>query len=184
MLSEIPQGSHQVASIWWTFTNLEDIEVSPYYWALDAGIVSWQAWQAPDGSFYTLELVALAWHTFAGALSPVASVPEPTNGVGPEVQAAFIHFTGTFTPGSKPTHGYIGNFNLGGTKADVLLAPNPQAGTGPYDAILDSYVNYPDSVFLQGVFSESYFYVPLAQEFCLTYDYVTGAEAYTGDIVT
>jgi hypothetical protein len=183
-VSQIPKGSHQILSIWWTFTNLEDIEISPYYWALDAGVVSLQVWQAPDGSFWALESVALIWQTYAGALSPVAGVAEPHGGAGPEVQAGFSHSTGLFTPGSMPTHGYLGNVNLGGTKADILAAPGPQSGTDDFDPFSAAYFNNGTGVVIQYNLAWSYFYFPTSQEFCGTYDGITGAFSYVGDIVT
>jgi hypothetical protein len=129
--------------------------------------------------------VALIWHTYAGALSPVAGVPEPRNGYGPEVQAGFIHFTGTFTPGSLPTRGSLRNINLGGTKADILLAPHPQKGTGGYDPFVVSYFdNFVGFGPIQGIPAADYFYLPSAEEFCGTFGLFTGTVAYAGDIVT
>jgi len=185
MTSVIPQGSAQLLSVWWTFTNLEDLEISPYYWALDSGVVFEQAWQAPDGSIYLLQVVGLLWHTYAGALSPVAGVPEPKNGIGPEVQAGFLHFTATFTPGLMPIQGSLGNINLGGTKADILLAPGPQVGTGGYDPFTSLYFDgFADFAPTQFVLAESYFYPPAGQEFCATFDILAGSVSYVGDIVT
>jgi len=184
-VSEIPKGSQQIFSVWWTFTNLEDLEVSGYYWALDSGIITSQAWQAPDGSFYALESVGLLWQTYAGALSPVAGTPEPKNGLGPEVQAEFYHITATLTLGSMSTHGYLGNINLGGSKADILKAPGPQVGTGSYDPFTQLYFNnYAGFADIQDQLSWAYFYLPNGQEYCGTLNFITFALAWAGDIVT
>jgi hypothetical protein len=181
-VSELTKGRPLILSVWWSVTNLEDIEISPYYWALDSGVVVLQAWQAPDGSFYAWYPILLHWQTYKGALSPVAGVPEPRGGSGWDVQAEYIHFTGTFHPGSMPVHGYLGNVNTGGTKADILNAPGPQTGSPVY---LDPF----SAVYFTGVvdvhpLAWSYVYAPTAQEFCGTYDYISGALSYTGDIVT
>jgi hypothetical protein len=187
MLSEIPKGSPHILSVWWTFSNLEDLEIDPYYWALDNGSVSLQAWQAPDGSFYVLEAVGLLWQTYAGALSPAAGVVEPQNGLGPEVQASFLHFTGTFTPGSMPTRGSLGTIDLGGTRADILKAPGPQTGgtSESYDPFFPVYFNgLANFVPTQGTLAEIYLYFPTGQVFCGTFGLFTGTVSYAGDIVT
>lgn len=116
--------------------NDEDAGPGSWYWALDnykKSIFIWQSDTTPT-DFCTLVQYSGKWHTFAGALTPgnPANSPttvEPHDGGGKESAAYVATFAsnGPFNPNNVATTGNLGNFNFGGTKADILLGT---AGTG------------------------------------------------------
>ena len=132
-----PKGTPKpvmVLNIWWTIQNDEDSGLSGY-WALDHDTTTLQVWQMPDGSFYALK-------KYTGVFSAPQTVIGPGTAAAALSQSAFgtiqggymATFSGTFTPGSQPTSGYIGTKNYGGTITDVLTAANHGDST-PYDWI-------------------------------------------------
>lgn len=113
----VPAGSQQVLNVVYKVTNDEDSGFFGY-WALDNYTKHVQVWQTPDQSFYAVVRYDGKWQTFAGALSPENGKTEGSNATG-TMQGGY---TATFTADSCiPTHGNIGSYDLGGTKADILL---------------------------------------------------------------
>ena len=94
------------------------------YWALDTYQKSIYVWQmpptGPGTTFCALVQYSGDWQTFAGALSPENGVTQPNDGNGP-MSGGYVSgtFTGIYHP-TKPTSGFIGSFDYGGTKADIL----------------------------------------------------------------
>jgi len=124
-------------------TNDED-SGNHAYWALDnyqKSLIVWQSLAiagppAPEGSFMFCALAQYdgSWQTFSGALSPETGVVEPNDGTGPFSGGYVATFTAIpKTTPDKPTSGYIGSFDYGGTKADILAPPGTQTGGTPID---------------------------------------------------
>jgi hypothetical protein len=116
-----PPGSHLVMDATEVYTNVED-SGNFCYWALDDAIPRIQVWHVPDGSFYAILRPRGIWTTFAGVPSPNcdgSGLPtEQAQGSG----TYWGWFTVAFTASSyTPKFGYLGTFNCGGTKADILL---------------------------------------------------------------
>ena len=128
----VPAGSKLVMNISMKVTNDEDSGLAGY-WALDNFNKTVKVWQTPDGSFYALAMYEGTWQTFAGALSPQSGTVEPKDGCG-TVEGGYV---ATFTATAFTQHfGYIGKFDFGGTKADILLGTYEAGQTGsttPYD---------------------------------------------------
>jgi len=118
--SGVPIGSVLILNIIYKVTNDED-SGNVGYWALDNYNKQVQVWQVPDGSFYAVARYEGKWQTFEGALSPGLGEPQSSDASGTFEGGYTATFTGTFTPGSQEIRGNIGTFDLGGTKADVLL---------------------------------------------------------------
>jgi hypothetical protein len=95
------------------------------YWALDNYQKQIAVWENPTittPTFCALVTYTGTWKTFAGALSPQNGVPELRGGSGDMNGGYVATFTATLMPTpTKPVSGFIGAFNLGGTKADILL---------------------------------------------------------------
>ncbi|MCI4366092.1 MAG: hypothetical protein L3K10_08600 [Thermoplasmata archaeon] len=186
-VTTIPQGSHMILSVWWTFNHLEDGEFFGYF-ALDAGLFSFTGWQAPDGSFYGLEVQLALYQTYQGVPSAVAGIPEPTNGVGPFIQVNFFHITGLFTPGSMSTRGYIGSVNAGGSKLDVLNGTyaNQVGNSRGIDLSFPYFNGYTGAnyVDLHDDLAWDYHYFPNGAEYCGYSNLLTGQLTVAGDIVT
>jgi hypothetical protein len=186
-VSSVPTGSHTILSVWWAFNHYEDGEFFGYF-ALDSGLYSITAWQAPDGSFYALELYGGGYQTYQGVPSPVAGTPEPRTGFGPWIQADFFHITGTFTPGSMVTHGYIGVVNAGGSKTDVLNGTyaNQNGNARGIDLSFGYFNNYTGANFadLHDDLSWDYLYLPNGAEYCGYDNEITSQLSVAGDIVT
>jgi len=96
------------------------------YWALDSyqkTMVVWEDSGASPNTFCALVQYSGEWHTFRGALSPENGVGEPNDGGGNLNGGYVATFTATFLAGgsSKPLTGFVGNFNFGGSQADILL---------------------------------------------------------------
>ncbi len=116
----VPAGSQLILDISYMWVHMEFFG-SVGYWDLERDFISEQWWQAADGSFYGHFYDLGSWQTFKGALSPVNGVVQPRDGAGLEVFAYYAHIRGTFAPGAMPTSGFLGVFDAGGTRADVLL---------------------------------------------------------------
>ncbi|MEI6727165.1 MAG: hypothetical protein WCN81_13195 [Actinomycetes bacterium] len=100
------------------------------YWALRDFTRHVQVWRMPDGSFSWESRFEGRWTTFAGALSPGAGVPQAANGWG-RFEGVL---NGTFTSDPYiPVRGYLGTYDAGGTKADVLLGTYDAGQTGAPD---------------------------------------------------
>jgi hypothetical protein len=115
-----PAGSKVILHVSFVDTNVED-GGNVGFWALDTWYFTDTFWQEPNGTFFFHLNVVGIWTTFAGALSVGQGVTEPKNGSGLLLLAFSGQFTSTFVPGSRPTSGFIGVFNAGGTKSDILL---------------------------------------------------------------
>ena len=128
--------------------NDEDAGPGSFYWALDnyqKSSIIWQSTATPT-DFCTLVQFSGDWHTFAGALAPgyPASNPtivEPHDGSGKMTAAYVATFTwsGQFNPNNVRIAGHIGDFNFGGTKADILLGTNHPQGDATYTSFLTLY---------------------------------------------
>lgn len=119
--SPAPPGSHLVMDAIEGVKNMEDYG-NFCYWALDTGIIRVQVWQIPDGSFYAIRWHNGIWTTFAGVPSSNcdgSGLPtEQARGSG--TYSGWM--TAAFTASSYTRKfGYLGTFNCGGTKADILL---------------------------------------------------------------
>lgn len=126
----VPSGSKLILDITYKVTNDEDSGFVGY-WALDDYNKHVQVWQVPDGSFYEVARYEGTWHTFAGALSPQAGTAESADASGTFEGGYVATFTGTFTPGTLKTHGNVGTFDFGGSRADILLGTYGAGQTGP-----------------------------------------------------
>jgi len=105
------------------------------YWALDDYQKTMTVWENSGTSpaiFCALVQYIGEWHTFQGALSPQNGVAEPNDGSGSFSGGYVAIFTATFLANgsSEPLTGSIGNFNYGGTKADILLGSYAGGQTG------------------------------------------------------
>jgi len=105
------------------------------YWALDdyqKTMIVWEHSSTPK-TYCGLVLYRGEWHTFQGALSPQTGAVQPSGGSG-DINGGYVAtFTGTFLGGgsSKPLTGFIGTFDFGGTKADILKGSYGNGQTGP-----------------------------------------------------
>jgi hypothetical protein len=102
------------------------------YWALDNYQKSIVVWETTDlTTFCALVQYAGTFQTFAGALSPQNGVTELRDGSGGMNGGYAWAFTATLlsTP-TKPVSGFIGTFNFGGTKKDILLGSYSAPQTG------------------------------------------------------
>ncbi|HEV2193772.1 MAG TPA: hypothetical protein VGR54_09165 [Nitrosopumilaceae archaeon] len=132
-----PSGSVLVLNIKHHVTNDEDSGFYGY-WALDNYEKHIKIWQTSLGNFYVVTNYEGTWQTFAGALSPGAGVAESKDASGCFEGGYVATFSGTFTPGDHSTHGDIGTFDYGGTKADILKGSG-QIGNPPHFSYLDTY---------------------------------------------
>ncbi len=123
----VPAGSVLVLNINMKITNDED-SGNVGYWALDNYNKAVQVWQVPDGSFYAVARYTGKYQTFDGAMSPGLGVP-----ITQDAQGTFEGgYTATFNAtGCTGAFGYIGSFDFGGTKADILLGTYGKGQTGP-----------------------------------------------------
>jgi|SRR5579875_219664 hypothetical protein len=95
------------------------------YWALDHYNKQIQIWQLSSNTFLINESYEGFWQTFAGAVSPGADCTTNTPVEGTDASGTFQGYlsftvTGTFSPGSYKTHGFIGTFDYGGSESDIL----------------------------------------------------------------
>jgi hypothetical protein len=166
----VPSGSKLILNIVLKVTNDEDSGFHGY-WALDDYNKKVQVWQVPDGSFYAVVRYEGKWQTFATALSPEAGASQANDASGTFEGGYVATFTGTFAPGTQKTNGFIGSFDFGGTKADVLAGTNIIT---PF-SYLDAYFPSGVSNFAQPHWGWTYHYKSQAW-----YNYDTGS---SGDIV-
>jgi hypothetical protein len=117
----VPAGSTRVLSITYQVNNDEDTGLFGY-WALDSYLKSVDVYQTPGGSFYAAVFYSGTFTTFAGALSPEAGAVQAYGGTGSIVGGYILTFTGTLNPNpAYARSGFIGTFDFGGTKSDILL---------------------------------------------------------------
>lgn len=134
----IPHGAKLIVNITYKVTNDED-SGNLGYWALDSYNKHVQIWQDPSDPnlFYVIARYDGSWNTFSGASSPGYGKPESRDAAGTFQGGYVATFSGTFAAAMK-TKGYIGSFDFGGTKSDILLGTygSGQAGsTTPFDYI-------------------------------------------------
>jgi hypothetical protein len=122
-------SAQPIINVRMSVTNDEDSGFDGY-WALDNYQKSIYVWQMPPtgpaATFCALVQYSGLWQTFAGAISPASQptnppgVTQPSDGNGP-MSGGYVSgpFTGVYNP-TKPTSGFIGSFDCGGTKADIL----------------------------------------------------------------
>ena len=136
-----PAGSHLVMNVTEGFINQED-SGNVGYWALDNGVASIMVWQVPDGSFYTIVRPFATFTTFAGVPSPNCNANglPLEKGTGTGTFGGWVTLTFTAT-GYTPRFGYLGTFNDGGTKADIL-AGWYDLQQGPNSADTLSFLSY------------------------------------------
>ena len=136
-----PAGSHLVMSVSETFINQED-SGNVGYWALDNGLAGVKVWQISDGSFYVIVRPCATFTTFATVPSPncdAKGLPlEKAGGTG--IFGGWVTLTFTAT-NYTPKFGYLGTFNDGGTKADIL-AGWYDLQQGPNSADTLSFLSY------------------------------------------
>ena len=140
--SGVPVGSVLVLNISYKVKNDED-SGNVGYWALGDYNKQAQVWKTPDGNFYIVARYVGKWHTFEGALSPGLGTLESADASGSFEGGYTATFTGTFDPtGEYKVKGYIGTFDFGGTKDDVLLGTygNGQNGDANPFNFLAAYV--------------------------------------------
>jgi hypothetical protein len=125
----VPTGSKLILNIALKVTNDED-SGNVGYWALDDYNKKVQVWQVSDGSFYSVVRYEGKWQTFATALSPGAGLSQANDASGTFEGGYIATFTGTFAPGNQKTNGFIGSFDFGGSKADILLGTYGAGQTG------------------------------------------------------
>ncbi len=160
----VPAGSKVILHVSFVDTNVED-GGNLGYWALDTLYFTDTFWQATDGSIYFHLSIVGTWTTFAGALSPQQGVTEPKTGSGLLIWEFSGHSVTAFEPGSRPTSGFIGVFNAGGTESDILLGTYAlQQGNNAFfnsdgGDIGPLYFDFtpPYPIFLALAFSEIYF---------------------------
>ncbi|MFH0978326.1 MAG: hypothetical protein V1837_03405 [Candidatus Woesearchaeota archaeon] len=140
---EVPAGSKLIVDITYKVANDED-SGNVGYWALDSYNKHVQVWQAPDGLNYVVARYTGKSQTFAGALSPGVGATEGKDATVNFEGGYIASFTGTLDA-TKQTHGNIGTFDFGGTKADVLLGSYGAGQTGPsspYSFLSDYFPGY------------------------------------------
>jgi len=116
------------------------------YWALDNylhGMIIWEnPTTTPYPTFCALVQYQGSWTTFTYAASPENQASEPSGGSGPLVAGYVATFDGTYAPMFKST-GFIGTFNDGGTKSDILTPVASQKGDLTYVSFLRLYFTDP-----------------------------------------
>ncbi len=169
---DVPPGSKLVLNITYKVTNDED-SGNVGYWALDSYNKSLQVWQVPDGTFYAVAKYTGKWQTFAGALSPGVGTAFTKDGQG-TFEGGYV---GTFDAASfTSAFGNIGTFDLGGTKADVILGTYGAGQTGittPFNAISNYFPGYSNFIWVNWGWTYKY-----QNQRWNNFDYGT-----TGDIV-
>jgi len=94
------------------------------YWAIENYIEQVQVWQDPNNvqNFYSIGTDVGTWTTFKGALSPGSGTPQTAGATG-LFQGGW--FSGFGASSYTPKFGFLGIYNLGGSKADVLAQKGP-----------------------------------------------------------
>lgn len=151
----VPAGSQVVVDVTMDVTNDEDSGLVGY-WALSSYTKEVQVWQVPDGTFYAVVRYTGKWTAFQGGLSPELGVLQSADGSGTFHGGYVATFTAT---GFTPAFGYLGSFDFGGTKADVLLGTYGagQTGSTPSFSWLSTYFGGVDA-FNQGEWGWTYNY--------------------------
>ena len=145
----VPLGSKLILNVTYKVTNDEDSAEWGGYWALDDFNKGLQVWAVPDGSYWVVAKYDGKWQTFAGVETPGSGSRtgyakyQGDDGQG-TLQGGYVspfNFVGAFNPDSLKTNGYIGSFDFGGTKADILTG-----GTGgtPVDVLAKYFPGYTD----------------------------------------
>ncbi|MEM0129700.1 MAG: hypothetical protein QXG65_06040, partial [Thermoplasmata archaeon] len=112
-----------------------DVDSGDYaYWAIDNYTLSFEIWKNPNGTFfYDLSYLGTAT-TYAGVVSPGAEVLQ-----GGTAGTAYVTYfsgyvagwvTGTFAP-SRPTSGFLGVFDYGGSSANLGTSTTSYSGSPP-----------------------------------------------------
>jgi hypothetical protein len=113
-------GQRVVLNIGWKANNDEDSGLAGY-WSLDYFVEHVTVWQFPNGTFYAVKFYAGIFQTPQGAISPgTAAKAENVSAFGSIIGGYVAKFDGVFNPGTKPTSGFIGTKDYGGTLVDVL----------------------------------------------------------------
>ena len=128
----LPAGAKLRINIVYNVRNDED-SGNVGYWALDSYLKTVQVWMTPSNGCYAIATYVGQWQTVAGAKSPGAGAKE-----GRDASGVFLGgYIATFTCTScTPTKGYVGSFDFGGTRADILKGTYGNGQTGaphPFD---------------------------------------------------
>jgi hypothetical protein len=138
-LAAAPNGT-LVLNVHWTVKNDEDSGFSGY-WALDYYTTTLKVWQLTNGNFYVEKIYAGYFQSPQTAISPGSAAQAQNTSVFGTMYGGYnATFSGTFTPGGKPTSGYLGIKDYGGTISDVLKGTygNGQVGdTHAYSYLSD-----------------------------------------------
>jgi hypothetical protein len=121
-----PAGSQLVMNAAERYTNWED-GGNVGYWALLGAAQTVRVWQVSPGSFYLITRYLGTWTTYPGVPSPNCSTDTgPSFGLpvatsrGSGTWCGWVAYSFDATA-YTPKFGYLGTFDDGGTKADVLL---------------------------------------------------------------
>jgi hypothetical protein len=196
----VPPGQTLLVNINCKVINLED-PGTVGFWALDNAIVHLQIW-GPSGPpvpfslgppvqlpsiYYFVESVTGNWQTYAGALSPGAGIIQKSDASGTfelDVDYSAVYVAGFLNAFSLPTHGNIGTFDFGGTKADILLGTyyNGQIGSSGdfFSAIQGMYTPFMALSITGATFGSTYHYRSQTFSAFLDTSYI---EEFIGDIV-
>ncbi len=146
-----PQGK-LVLNVTYKVTNDEDSGFVGY-WALDDYNRHVQVWQTGPTSFYVVGSYTGEWHTFAGALSPMAGVTQGADASG-SMEGGYtgtFDYAGVVNPDGRASMGNIGVYDFGGTKVDVLLGTFGAGQTGPttaHSVLADYFPGYPGVTYI------------------------------------
>lgn len=120
------------------------------YWALDSYTKEVRVWQVPAGTFYAEVRYEGKWKTFKNAASPGLGMTQERDDSGPMKggYVATFAFAGAFNPGAQKIKGYIGKYDLGGTKTDILTGSTAQTGpTTPFSVLTAYFPGYNNFVY-------------------------------------
>lgn len=131
----VPNQCTSVVATGWTSTPVINVAMQVRndedsglvgYWALDDFQQSNIVWENPTTNpptFCALLQYSGEWQTFQGALSPETGATQASDGSGPLTGGIVAYFTSSAFLGqksTKPLTGFIGMFDYGGTRADIL----------------------------------------------------------------
>jgi hypothetical protein len=100
------------------------------YWALDSYKKHIQVWKQADGTYRAVVRYAGMWQTFATALSPAEGIAQGADATGTFHGGYRATFTADGLAAGLRTRGFVGTYDLGGTKDDILLGTYGAGQTG------------------------------------------------------
>jgi len=142
------KGCNEVLDVNMKVTNDEDSGFVGY-WALDKYSKHIQIWQTSNDAFFAFVNYDGTFQTFNGAKSPMNGITETKDATGDMKGGYIATFNGVFNSNAAyPTHGFIGAFDFGGTKNDILkgtYGAGQVGDTNPFSylsAYFSSYSNF------------------------------------------